>query len=78
MNNACAVFTSDTNEWQFQDLFLSRNLLTVLGDLNNECAVSSAVSLMNSHFGTIFQVELYQIEDLCLLHDAVSPGGPEI
>ena len=29
----------------------------------------SAVSLMNSHFKTIFYVKLYQLLNLCLLYD---------
>ena len=54
--NLPSVFHSVTNEWPFHNHLASRALpnleLCVLGDMNNECAVSSPVSLVNGYFRT--------------------------
>ena len=60
----CSVFHSATNKQPFQDHLLSKIMVSIWWAmcpcrLNNECAESPPVSLMNSLLKTIYQVQLY-------------------
>ena len=75
----CHLKTSPKNNYQLEELCFQE-------DLKNEDTVSSPVSLMNDHFRTLFQVWLYQCEELCprrpqqhpLSLPTVSPGDSGI
>ena len=77
LNNEHAKQSFPQSYWRihFQDHLLSRTIIMTWWALsprrpNNECAESSQVSLINSLFKTIFQVEHHKLK-------AMSPGRPE-
>ena len=68
--NAQSFFPVSKMNGYFKNIFWVKldylEELCVAGHLNNECIVSSSVSLINSHFRIIFWVELFNPKELCI------------